>query len=174
MAFIHNTTVPCAEFLFIHQLVPFEGVKNVTSSGSDTAQHKSIHPLQPGTMSDPTLLSPCLPATSPHGIPPFSFLSNVVQIENPQARRFIMKLSATTPPCLRDQFPVTASDEALDLLSKMLEFSPETRISVEDALGHPFMQDQHVRKPHMLVDTVVVDDRLPSKLPPYSVISLLG
>ena len=59
-----------------------------------------------------------------------------------------MKLSATNPRCLRDQFPSTASDDALDLLSKMLEFSPDTRISVEDALRHPFMQNLHVR--HML------------------------
>lgn len=58
-----------------------------------------------------------------------------------------MKLSATTPRCLRDQFPSTASDDALDLLSKMLEFSPDTRISVEDALRHPFMLNLHVSKP---------------------------
>lgn len=61
-----------------------------------------------------------------------------------------MKLSARAPPCLRDQFPRTVSDEALDLLSKMLEFSPETRISVDDALGHPFMQDQHVRTSNVM------------------------
>lgn len=64
-----------------------------------------------------------------------------------KARRFIMKLSATTPQRLRDQFPETASDEALDLLAKMLEFSPDTRISVEDALKHPFMQSYHVSGP---------------------------
>ena len=56
-----------------------------------------------------------------------------------------MKLSDITPPCLRDQFPATASDEALDLLSKMLEFNPEKRISVEGALAHPFMKNLHVR-----------------------------
>lgn len=56
-----------------------------------------------------------------------------------------MKLSDITPPCLRDQFPATASEEALDLLSKMLEFNPDKRISVEDALGHPFMKNLHVR-----------------------------
>lgn len=58
-----------------------------------------------------------------------------------------MKLSATTPRRLRDQFPETASDEALDLMSKMLEFSPKTRISVEDALRHPFLQSLHVSEP---------------------------
>lgn len=56
-----------------------------------------------------------------------------------------MKLSDATPPSLRDQFPATASDEALDLLSKMLEFNPDKRISVEDALRHPFMKNLHVR-----------------------------
>ena len=57
-----------------------------------------------------------------------------------------MKLSDTTPPSLRDQFPATASDEALDLLSKMLEFNPDKRISVDGALNHPFMKNLHVRR----------------------------
>lgn len=84
-----------------------------------------------------------------------------------------MKLSATNPPCLRDQFPPTASDEALDLLSKMLEFSPERRISVEDALEHTFMQDHHVRTPsiHAAAVVVLVVDRLQRKSPPYSVLN---
>lgn len=84
-----------------------------------------------------------------------------------------MKLSATTPRCLRDQFPITASDDALDLLSKMLEFSPNTRISVEDALRHPFMQDLHVRHVLLLVVVVVVYGAVASTvdvaiLPPWA------
>ncbi|CAM9149335.1 unnamed protein product, partial [Hapterophycus canaliculatus] len=67
-------------------------------------------------------------------------------VSTEKARRFILKLPATIPKCLRDQFPTTASDEALDLLSKMLEFSPETRISVDDALRHPFMRNLHAVK----------------------------
>lgn len=56
-----------------------------------------------------------------------------------------MKLSGTAPQPLRDQFPPTATEEALDLLSKMLEFNPDKRISVEAALSHSFMQSLHVR-----------------------------
>ncbi|CAM9127324.1 unnamed protein product, partial [Scytosiphon promiscuus] len=72
--------------------------------------------------------------------------SELTFVSTEKARRFILKLPSTTPKCLRDQFPSTASNEALDLLSKMLEFSPETRISVEDALRHPFMQNLHAVK----------------------------
>eukprot|EP00903_Cladosiphon_okamuranus_P009256 g8832.t1 len=73
-------------------------------------------------------------------------------VSTEKARRFIMKLSETTPRCLRDQFPSTASDDALDLLSKMLEFSPDSRISVEDALRHPFMQNLHAAKEEPVAD----------------------
>merc|ERR1712070_1049005 len=36
-----------------------------------------------------------------------------------------------------------ASDESLDLLERMLAFDPERRISVEDALKHPYMAPLH-------------------------------
>ncbi len=36
-----------------------------------------------------------------------------------------------------------ASAKALDLLEKMLKFDPDERISVEDALAHPYLQSMH-------------------------------
>jgi serine/threonine protein kinase len=41
---------------------------------------------------------------------------------------------------VRKMFP-TASDDALDLLSRMLEFNPHKRITVQEALEHPFLKD---------------------------------
>merc|ERR1712146_124792 len=42
-------------------------------------------------------------------------------------------------------FP-NASKEALDLLEKMLHFNPEKRISVEDALNHPYMSKSRIKE----------------------------
>lgn len=58
-----------------------------------------------------------------------------------QAKRFIMKLGGPKPTRLRDYFPPIATDQALDLLAKMLTFHPGKRISIDDALKHPFMQN---------------------------------
>merc|ERR1712146_792851 len=42
-------------------------------------------------------------------------------------------------------FP-NASKEALDLLEKMLHFNPKKRISVEDALNHPYMSKVRIKE----------------------------
>lgn len=39
---------------------------------------------------------------------------------------------------LKERFP-KASADALDLLSKLLEFNPNKRYSVEDAIAHPYL-----------------------------------
>jgi len=44
------------------------------------------------------------------------------------------------PKPLHDAYP-GAPDAALDLLSQMLCFSPERRISVDAALAHPFLAE---------------------------------
>jgi serine/threonine protein kinase len=43
---------------------------------------------------------------------------------------------------LNELFPA-APPEALDLLDKMLDLNPATRITVEDALNHPFLESMH-------------------------------
>lgn len=58
-------------------------------------------------------------------------------VSSEQAQRFMRRLPSRTPLDLRTVFP-TVSQEATDLLGKMLAFSPVDRISADAALRHPF------------------------------------
>jgi len=66
-------------------------------------------------------------------------------ITNPKAKNYIKSLKP------RQKKPFTkiykhANALALDLLEKMLEFNPAKRISVEDALSHPYFKSLHIPK----------------------------
>ena len=37
-----------------------------------------------------------------------------------------------------------ASEEAIDLVKRMLAFSPEKRITVQEALEHPYLKELHL------------------------------
>ena len=61
-----------------------------------------------------------------------------------QALDFFQRLGTRQPIPLQDLYP-QASPLALDLLGKMLTFSPLKRITIDEALNHPYLCDQHGR-----------------------------
>ncbi|CAN0343825.1 unnamed protein product [Ectocarpus sp. 8 AP-2014] len=56
----------------------------------------------------------------------------------PQARNYVLDMAEGPRTSLTERFP-DAGAEALDLLSKMLTFDPSRRISVRDAMRHPWL-----------------------------------
>jgi mitogen-activated protein kinase 1/3 len=63
-------------------------------------------------------------------------------VTSDKARRFMRKLPNKPPLHFSLQFPNTPL-EALDVLRKMLEVHPHNRITVDDALRHPFFEPLH-------------------------------
>ncbi|XP_056696091.1 mitogen-activated protein kinase 7-like [Spinacia oleracea] len=61
-------------------------------------------------------------------------------LDNPKAINFIKGLPRTKGVCWKAMFP-EADSLALDLLQRMLVFNPKKRITIADALQHPYMFD---------------------------------
>jgi len=75
-------------------------------------------------------------------------------IRSERVRRAIRKLSARKPVELRRLYP-HANPQALDLLRRMLVFDPSKRISVVEALAHPYLADYHYPDDEPVAPSVV-------------------
>lgn len=65
---------------------------------------------------------------------------DLAAISNERAYAYLKKLKKRKGIPWKETFP-KANPQALDLLQKMLRFDPNTRISVEEALRHPYLED---------------------------------
>lgn len=69
-------------------------------------------------------------------------VEDIQSIDSPFAKTMIMDVKQPEPMSLSEMFP-KASAEALDLLRLLLQFNPKRRLSVEQALRHPYVVDFH-------------------------------
>lgn len=65
-------------------------------------------------------------------------------VTSDRAKRFILSLPLKSGTAMGELFPAHVEEhDAHDLLKKMLDFHPTRRITIEDALAHPFMASLH-------------------------------
>lgn len=65
-------------------------------------------------------------------------------VTSERARRFMNSLPNKSPPTFQEMFPAHKDEkDALNLLKRMLEIHPKKRITVEQALQHPFLESLH-------------------------------
>jgi len=65
-------------------------------------------------------------------------------VTSERAKRFMLSLPDKPATPLAEIFPAHKGEkDALDLLKKMLEFHPHSRISIQKALEHPFLASLH-------------------------------
>lgn len=72
-------------------------------------------------------------------------------VSNEKAYRYIKSLDHKERIPFSEIYP-HASDEALDLLNGMLQFDPEKRISIEEALAHPYLAQLHCLEDEPVAD----------------------
>lgn len=72
------------------------------------------------------------------------------KIEDAKLKDFLKEGAARTHRASLNEVIPGLEPEALDLLSKLLEYDPNKRLSAEEALNHPFFQgikDLHTEEP---------------------------
>lgn len=67
---------------------------------------------------------------------------DIEAINSPFAATMLDSIQSSPPKNMKDIFP-KASDEAIDLLRKLLKFNPKKRLTAEQALEHPFVAKFH-------------------------------
>lgn len=74
-------------------------------------------------------------------------------IPSEKTRRYVLSTRNYPPMSMEELFPKYRGEtDALDLLAKMLIFHPNKRITVNDALAHPFMSTLHNPETESLAD----------------------
>lgn len=85
---------------------------------------------------------------------------DILAIQSPFAATMLESLPVDNPRTFQHMFP-NASPEATDLVSKLLQFNPDKRITAEEALRHPYVAQFHneADEPsHPTPITIPIDD----------------
>jgi glycogen synthase kinase 3 beta len=69
-----------------------------------------------------------------------------ISIECKKPEVLMQRFPVVTPKKFTDLLPEYATGDAIDLLTKLIEYVPQQRVSMGNALNHPFFADLHSSK----------------------------
>jgi serine/threonine protein kinase len=92
-------------------------------------------------------------------------------VTSDKARRYLRSLPKNPRSDFRQLYP-QADPHALDLLDKMLVFDPAKRISVQEALSHPWLEALHDESDEPVADVPFTFD-VPGHLQPQAAAALM-
>lgn len=92
-------------------------------------------------------------------------------VTSEKARRYLRSLSRCPRSDLRQLYP-HADPQALDLLGRMLVFDPAKRISVQEALAHPWLAALHDESDEPVAEVPFTFD-VPGHLQPQDAAALM-
>jgi serine/threonine protein kinase len=92
-------------------------------------------------------------------------------VTSEKARRYLRSLQQCPRSDFRQLYP-QADPQALDLLNKMLVFDPAKRISVQEALAHPWLSALHDESDEPVADVPFTFD-VPGHLQPQAAAALM-
>lgn len=75
-------------------------------------------------------------------------------IDDDDNRQFMRQLPKRKGADFRELFKGWPNDDAIDLIERMLTFDPKKRITVEEALAHPYMKNLHFEDDEPVGDPV--------------------
>jgi mitogen-activated protein kinase 1/3 len=78
--------------------------------------------------------------------------SDLEFIDKPNVKEFVNKIAKRTKQNFNVMFP-TANPIAIDLLEKMLTFSPDKRYNVEQCIQHPYFEGLHDPEQEPIADS---------------------
>ena len=82
---------------------------------------------------------------------------DIESIPNPRAKDKVLRMAKRPPKPFESVFR-DSNPQGLDLLKKMLEFNPDKRITVEQALSHPYLAQLHFPDDEPVTDPVSLFD----------------